>query len=34
VAVSHCTGMQGIIELSKHFAARFMVASAGSVLDF
>jgi 7,8-dihydropterin-6-yl-methyl-4-(beta-D-ribofuranosyl)aminobenzene 5'-phosphate synthase len=34
VAVSHCTGMQGVIELSKHFAARFMVASAGSVLDF
>lgn len=34
VAVSHCTGMQGVIELSKHFEERFMVASAGSVLDF
>lgn len=34
VAVSHCTGMQGVIELSKYFEDRFMVASAGSVLDF
>ncbi len=34
VAVSHCTGMQGVIELSKHFEERFMVASAGSVLNF
>jgi 7,8-dihydropterin-6-yl-methyl-4-(beta-D-ribofuranosyl)aminobenzene 5'-phosphate synthase len=34
VGVSHCTGFQAAIELSKHFGDRFRLASAGSVFNF
>ena len=34
VGVSHCTGFQAAVELSKHFGDRFDLASAGRVFDF
>jgi len=34
VGVSHCTGWQAVIELAKHFGARFVMASAGTVFHF
>jgi len=34
IAVSHCTGMNAAIRLANHFGDRFLVASAGTVLDF
>jgi 7,8-dihydropterin-6-yl-methyl-4-(beta-D-ribofuranosyl)aminobenzene 5'-phosphate synthase len=34
VGVSHCTGFQAAVELSKHFGDRFRLASAGTVFNF
>ncbi|MCD6298188.1 MAG: MBL fold metallo-hydrolase, partial [Deltaproteobacteria bacterium] len=34
IGVSHCTGFQAAVELSKHFGDRFRLASAGSVFSF
>ena len=34
VGVSHCTGFQAAVELSKHFGDRFKMASAGTVFNF
>jgi 7,8-dihydropterin-6-yl-methyl-4-(beta-D-ribofuranosyl)aminobenzene 5'-phosphate synthase len=34
VGVSHCTGFQAAVELSKHFGDRFRLASAGSSFIF
>ena len=34
VGVSHCTGFQAAVELSKHFGDRFAAASAGRVFTF
>lgn len=34
IGVSHCTGFQAAVELSKHFGERFRLASAGSSFIF